>query len=111
MQAFPMIYCVTMADLYIYILVLNNAHAVQTILLFSCHKCDTAMYLTIIIMIMITQGLKVLIYSANQQPRPVVIIVFTYVVRLSVRPTFQNLAKQSKYKVKTMFNVLARLCV
>ena len=45
-----------------------------------------------------------LIHSANPQSRPIGIIVFAHVVRLSVRPsvpTFQNLAKLNK--VKTMF--------
>ena len=48
-----------------------------------------------------------LIHSTAQQSRPVVIIVFTHVVRTSDRPyvdpTFQNQAKQNKYQVKTMF--------
>ena len=41
-----------------------------------------------------------LIHSAEPQSRPVVIIVFTLVVRLS---TFQNLSKQNKFQVKAMF--------
>ena len=43
-----------------------------------------------------------LIHSAAPQSRPVVIIVFTHVVRTQV-PTFQNLAKRYKFQVKTMF--------
>ena len=45
-----------------------------------------------------------LIYSADPQsrPRPVVIIIFAYVVRTSVH-TFQNLAIQNKFQAKTMF--------
>ena len=43
-----------------------------------------------------------LILSADPQSLPVVIIVFTHVVRPSV-PTFQNLAKQNKFQAKTMF--------
>ena len=47
-----------------------------------------------------------LIHSADPQSRRVGIIVFTHVVRPSVRPsvrTFQNLVKQTKFKVNTMF--------
>ena len=43
-----------------------------------------------------------LIHSAHPQSRPVVIIVFAYVVRSSV-PTSQNLAKHNKIQAKTMF--------
>ena len=44
----------------------------------------------------------ILIHSAYPQSRLVVIIVFTHVIRPSV-PTFQNLARQNKFQVKTMF--------
>ena len=47
-----------------------------------------------------------LIHSANPQSRPVVISVFTHVIRPSVStsvPTFKNLAKQNKFQLKTMF--------
>ena len=40
---------------------------------------------------------KVLIHSANPQPRPVVIIVFTHIVRTSVRPHFSNSNKTKQF--------------
>ena len=42
-----------------------------------------------------------MIYSANPQSRPVLIIVSAHVVRPYV--SFQNLAKQNKFHGKTMF--------
>ena len=47
--------------------------------------------------------LHILIHSADPQSRPVVITIFTHVVRLSVCqsvPTFQNLAKQNNFQVR-----------
>ena len=46
---------------------------------------------------------RLLIHSTAPQSRPVVIIVFTLVVCLTVSPspTFQNLAKQNSFQVKT----------
>ena len=46
--------------------------------------------------------IRLLIHSVDQQPRPVAIIVFTYVVRPSI-PTFQNLAIQNKFQAKKLF--------
>ena len=46
-----------------------------------------------------------MIHSADLQSRLVVIIVFTHVVRTSVRTcvsTFQNVTKQNKFQVKTI---------
>ena len=43
-----------------------------------------------------------LIHLADPQSRPVMIIVFARFVRPSV-PTFQNLIKQNKFQVKTLF--------
>ena len=51
---------------------------------------------------MLKAKINLLIYLADPQSRPVVIIVFAHVVRPSV-PTFPNLAKQNKFLAKTMF--------